>query len=143
MKLIFDKMKMKSCELDPIPTTIFKQMLPAILPAVTKIFNLSLSDGPFHNEWKTAIVGPLLKKIGLQLINSSYRLVSNLTFISKLIEKCTWEQVNIHCLTYNLQPDYQSAYGEHYSCETSLLKLSNSVLWAFECRNIMALTALD
>ena len=68
--------------------------------------------------------------------------MSNLTFVSKLIEKCIWEQVSNHCLTYNLQPDYQSAYREHYSCKMSLLKLSNDVLWAFECKHIMALTAL-
>ena len=54
-----------------------------------------------------------------------------------------WDQVNRHCLTYNLQPDYQSAYRANYSCETSSLKLSNNVLWPFEHQNIMVLTALD
>ena len=54
-----------------------------------------------------------------------------------------WTQLNRHCLTYKLQPDYQSAYREHYSCETSLLKLTNNVLWAFKRQEIMALTVLD
>ena len=54
-----------------------------------------------------------------------------------------WQQVNTHCLSYNLQPDYQSAYRPSYSCETSLLRLSNDILWAFERQHIIALTVLD
>ena len=54
-----------------------------------------------------------------------------------------WTQVSEHCINYKLQPDYQSAYRPHYSCETSLLKLSNDILWAFEKQHIMALMALD
>ena len=49
-------LRTKSCELDPIPTTTFKKLLPAILPLITKIVNLSLSEGQFIRSWKTAIV---------------------------------------------------------------------------------------
>ena len=49
-------LKTKSCELDPIPTTTFKKLLPAILPLITKIVNLSLSEGQFIRSWKMAIV---------------------------------------------------------------------------------------
>ena len=106
VELMVKQMKTKSCKSDLIPTEILKQMLPVLKLAITKVVNLSLSQGYFHEEWKTAIVCPLLKKIGLQLTNSNYRPVSNLTFISKLIEKCMWDQLNRHCLTYKLQPDY-------------------------------------
>ena len=143
VELIVKSMKTKSCKQDGIPTNVLKSMLPSVLPAITKIVNLSLSDGLFHASWKTAIVKPLLKKLGLQLINSNYRPVSNLKFLSKLTEKCMWSQLNEHCLNYNLQPDYQSAYREGYSCETSLLKLSNDTLWSFETKGITSLTALD
>ena len=65
-------MKLKSCEINPIPMHIFKQLLPSILPTVTKIVNLSLSEGKFCNKWKVAVVQPLLKKVGLELIKSNY-----------------------------------------------------------------------
>ena len=52
-------------------------------------------------------------------------------------------QLSQHCEEYNLQPDYQSAYREHYSCETAVLKISNDVLWAMERQHIMSLVALD
>ena len=83
---VISGLKSKSCELDPIPTTILKVMLPKILPLITKIVNKSLGEGAFCREWKTAVVRPLLKKVGLELTFSNYRPVSNLTFISKVIE---------------------------------------------------------
>ena len=129
VELIVKNMKTKSCEQDSIPIDILKAMLLSVLPAITKTVNLSLNEGLFHASWKTARVKPLLKKLGLQLINSNYMPVSNLKFLSKLIQKCMWSQLNEHCLSYNLQPDYQSAYREGYSCETSFLKLSNNILW--------------
>ena len=55
-------MKSKSCKTDPIPTHIFKQLLPSVIPTVTKIVNLSLSGGEFCHMWKVAVVRPLLKK---------------------------------------------------------------------------------
>ena len=87
VKTIIMTMKSKSCEIDPIPTCIFKQLLPSVLPTVTKIVNLSLGE-EVCNKWKVAAVLPLLKKVGLELIKSNYRPVSNLTFMSKIIEKC-------------------------------------------------------
>lgn len=41
------------------------------------------------------------------------------------------------------QMDYQSAYKENYSCETSVLKIVNDILWAMEDRSLMALVAID
>lgn len=44
---------------------------------------------------------------------------------------------------YDLQPDYQSAYREHYSCKTALLQLSDNILWGMERQLITSLVALD
>ena len=110
-----NSLKTKSCKIDTIPTDILKQLAPVILPLITKIVNLSLMQGEFCRSWKTATVRPLLKKLGLALIHSNYRPVSNLTFISKIIERCMLLQTSDHCEKYNLQPDYQSAYIANYS----------------------------
>ena len=118
-------------------------MMPMVLPLITKIVNISLKKGEFHSNWKTAIVRPLLKKIGLDLIHANFRPVSNLSFISKVIECCMLLQLSQHCEEFNLQPDYQSAYREHYSCETAVLKISNDVLWAMEQQEVTSLVALD
>ena len=121
VKTIIMAIKSKSCKTDPIPTHIFKQLLPSVIPIVTKIVNLSLSKGEFCHMWKVVVAKPLLKKEGLEPIKLNYRPVSNLTFMSKIIEKCMLHQLKNHCDTYTLLPDYQSAHHENYSCETSLL----------------------
>ena len=60
-------MNNKTCELDHIPTQVLKQILPIILGAITDIVNRSLLTGSFAHNWKTAIVKPLLTKLGLGL----------------------------------------------------------------------------
>ena len=97
VNLIIKSMKTKSCKLDTIPTDILKMLLPKIGPLMTKIVNASLNVGEFCHQWKTAIVGPLLKKLGLALIFPNYRPVSNLTFISKVVECCMLLQLSRHC----------------------------------------------
>ena len=81
-------MAAKSCELDPIPVDIFKQILPGVVPVVIKIINISLQQGEFIKLWKMVIVRPLLKKRGIALVSTSYKPMSNLNFLSKVLEKC-------------------------------------------------------
>ena len=83
---VITSLKSKSCELDAIPTVILKKILPKVITLITKIVNISLGDGLFCREWKTAVVRPLLKKLGLEIIFSNFRPLSNLTFISKVIK---------------------------------------------------------
>ena len=70
----------KSFELDAIPTKILKN-LSSLLPLITEIVNLSLASGMLPNNYKEAIIRPLLTKPGLDLKCSNYRPVSNLTFM--------------------------------------------------------------
>ena len=137
------RMKNKHCKLDTIPVGILKQILEACLPAITQIVNMSLSNGEFCENWKVAVVKPLLKKPGLDLISKNYRTISNLPFISKLVEKCLLKQLMEHCENHNLLPDFQSAYWKHYSMETSLIRLTNDILWSMERQHITSLAILD
>ena len=138
-----NQLKSKSCELDTMPTYIFKQIAPSTAGLITKNVNLSLGNGEFCRSWKVAVVRPLLKKLALELINSNFCPVSNLPFLSKVIERCMLLQISHHCNEYHLQPDYQSAYRENYSCETAILGISNDILWAMENQSITSLTAID
>ena len=90
-----------------------------------------------------ATIKPLLKKLSLDPILKNYQPVSNLTFMSKLIERCMFKQFNRHNEQYQLMPSYQSAYQQHHSCETSLLKLPSDILWSMENQNITAVLALN
>ena len=52
----------KSCELDPIPTPLLKSCLPELAPVLQKIINLSLENGAVPEQFKHAVIRPLLKK---------------------------------------------------------------------------------
>ena len=107
---IIHKMASKSYELDPIPTTLLKEILPSIIKPITQIVNTSLTEGIFAKSWKTAIIHPLLKKTGLALLLSNFRPVSNLSSLSRVTLCAMLWQFNNHCDAHNLIPDYQSTY---------------------------------
>ena len=54
-------MSSTTCKLDIIPTQFLKKVLMHCIPAITKVVNLSLSTGHFFEDWKLAIVRPLIK----------------------------------------------------------------------------------
>ena len=49
-------------ELDTVPTNLLKDILLALLKAITQIVNMSLTTGTFSLDWKTAIIRPLIKR---------------------------------------------------------------------------------
>ena len=110
---------------------------------ITSLVTISLRDGVFDSRWNISIIRPLLKKFTLDFISSSYHPVSNLSFLSKLLEKCAMDHVNEHCNLYKLFPDYHSAYHNGYSCETAIVKLVHDLLWAMENQQVTADMALD
>ena len=77
---------MKTCTLDPFPSSILLVCIEESLPVISGMVNVSLEHGYFADDWKRAVVHPLLKKSGLQLINKNFRPVSNLKFTPKLTE---------------------------------------------------------
>ena len=80
--------------------------------------NRSLSSGIFPDVWKHGMIKALLKKKGLLLELKNYRPVSNLTFLSKILEKAALRQITDHIESNKLLPSYQSAYRKHHSVET-------------------------
>ena len=133
----------KSCELDPLPSSILSLHLDELLPVITRIVNLSLESGLFAGVWKNALVRPLLKKPGLEPINKNFRPVSNLQFTSKLTEKAVAIQLQDHMLANGLFPEMQSAYREHHSTETALLRVMHDILMNMDRGHVTLLVLLD
>ena len=88
VKEVLQEMPQKSCDLDPIPNPILHDCLEEITPIVADIVNKSLSCGVVPLCFKHALVKPLLKKASLDPNGlSNYRPVSNLPFLSKVMER--------------------------------------------------------
>ena len=78
-----------------------------------------MKTGEFYDDWKSALLTPLQKKKGIDMSNVNYRPVSNLPFLSKLVEKCVVIQFNNHLKLNTLYAEHQSAYKEGHSCKTA------------------------
>ena len=100
-----------------------------------------MQSGLFPDIWKKAVVFSLLKKPGLDVIFKNFRPVSNLSFVSKLIERAAFNQIHGHLV--NLYPVPQSAYRRTPSTETALLKVMNDILLNMNKRHVTILVLFD
>ena len=104
---------------------------------------MSLISGQFSEEWKSALINPVLKKLGLELMFPNYRPVSNLQYISKLTEKAVFNQIHAHMATNAIYTELQSSYRSFYSTETALLKVTNDILMEMNSHKVKLLVMLD
>ena len=134
----------KYCDLDPIPTWIVKQCAPQLIPLITAIVNQSLETSFVPPAFKKAVIKPLLKKHGLDKeVMKNYRPVSNLPFISKLLEKAVASRLDTHLVHNNLHDEFQSAYRACHSTETALLKVHSDIAEALDRGSMVALIMID
>jgi len=78
----------KTCQLDPVPTWLEKDVRGLLLPFFTALFNVFLSSNCFPTKFKHAVIRPLLKKTGLDSSDmKNFTPVSNVPFLCKLLER--------------------------------------------------------
>ena len=143
LKLITSS-RSKSCDLDPLPTELVKKAAHKLCPAITTIINKSLSSGVFPTGYKLALVTPLLKKPTLDPENlKNFRPVSNLAFLSKILEKVVAAQINQYLAENNLLEPYQSAYRQGHSTETALMRVQNDIICAIGEQRAVLFVMLD
>ena len=134
----------KQCPLDPIPTHILKKHCTILSPVVTKIVNLSLHTGQIPISLKTALVRPILKDTSLDPnMLQSYRPVSSLPVLAKILEKVVSTRLTTHISAHKLLDRNQSAYRKFHSTETALLKVHNDILHNLDQDRIVALVTID
>ena len=90
---LINKSPSKSCPLDPIPTFLLKDCLEELFPAITTIISATLNTASVSISFKKAV----LKKQSLEPdLLGNYRPVSNLSFISKILEKVVAKCLSSH-----------------------------------------------
>jgi len=129
VKILISKSPAKSCILDPVPTVMIKQCIDDIVPVITAVINSSLHTGVFTSQFKRAVLTPLLKKTGLDPNElKNFRPVSNLPFISKILEKVVLNQLQQHLSQNSLLEDNQSGNRKGHSTETAVLSVMEGLL---------------
>jgi len=132
----------KQCLSDLLPTSLLKKNIE--VPFVADFFNSSLAFGAFPAPFKASYIRPLLKKTDLDSTDvKSYRPISNLLVLSKLLEGHVARQSISHLTALELLSELQSAYRAHHSTETAVLKVLGDILRAIDGGGLAALMLLD
>ena len=100
--------------------------------------------GVFPASQKLASITPVLKKASLDPLDlSNYRPISNLTFLSKLLERAVYEQIIGYFDSHHLLPETQSAYRKNRSTETATIKVMSDAYQAADVGLVTLLGLLD
>jgi Reverse transcriptase (RNA-dependent DNA polymerase)/Endonuclease-reverse transcriptase len=141
---VLRKTPAKQCSLDPVPTWLVKQLGSIFAPVIANLCNSSFDQRTLPADQKRAITRPLLKKPSLDASDvNNYRPISNLSFLSKTIERLVDAQLVSYADKNSLFPVYQSAYRAHHSTETALVHLYNDMVLAVDKGEVGALMLLD
>ena len=122
---IVSVMNKTTCSSDPFPSKLLMFHLTSIIDTIMHIINLCLSTSVL----RSAVLLTLIKKPGLDpQVFKNYRPVSNLYFLSKLIENVISTRILKHIADNELIDKFQSAYRCGHSTETVLLRVYNDIV---------------
>ena len=103
-----------------------------------------METSTFPQNFKEAHVRPLLKKTSFPKNElKNHRPVSNLSFISRILEKIVPNRLQAHIKNNHLSNPLESAYRKHHSTESALLKVHNDIIISMEKGEVTALTLFD
>ena len=106
--------------------------------------NKSLELGQFPSQLKEAIIKQHIKKSNLDTEElKNYRPVSNIHFLSKILEKLVVKRLKKHMSAYNLYCNLQSAYRPQHATETAVLKIYHDIVSDLENGKCTVLASLD
>ena len=141
---VASQMNSKTCDLDPVPTIVVKKYMTLLAPVILRIINLSITTCTFPSSLKHAIVTPVAKSsVKSKEDLSNYRPVSNLPYLSKIIEKIISDQLTMHVEGNNLYAKHQSAYRKNHSCETCIFPVVDHIQRCTQDNNYVLVISLD
>ena len=96
---------------------------------INSIITISMETSTFPQNVNESHVKPLLKKTSLPKSElKNYSPVSNLSFISKILEKIVANRLQAHIKNNHLSNPLQSAYRKDHSTEPAVLKVHNDII---------------
>ena len=127
-----------------MPTWLLKRQLPLLAPTLANICNASFCEAVFPDTLQQAIVRPRLKKPTLNADDiNSLRPISNLSFLSKVVERLAAVRLCVHIESQRLFPSCQSAYRARRSTETAIIAVHDELVKAIDAGEVCALVLLD
>ena len=144
IELLLKDSTTKQCELDTAPVWLIKKLSNVFAPIIAFLVNTSTRCSTLPAQHKRAVIWPRIKKQGLHASDpGNYRPISNLSFISKFIERVIHRQLSTYAESNSLLPSTQSGFRRSHSTETAVIKVYNDVVLALDSGLQTALLLLD
>ena len=106
-----------------------KKLASTIAPIYKHFIDESLITGTIPSDLKHSIISPLIKKPKLDCNTlSNYRPISQLTILTKLLEKVIYKQLILYLTANDILDPQQSAFRKLHSTETTILSLLDDLL---------------
>ena len=139
-KLLSNINARKACGHDTITPRLLKESASAISGPLAELMNESIKQCKYPSRWKMGQVTPLFKKND-ELSKENYRPVTVLPALNNVFEKLLASQLDQ--FYSEILSDYISAYRRHYSCETSLMRLTEDWKRSLDNKQIVAVISMD
>ena len=140
---LFKKLKKsKGAGLDGISSQLILDCADLIAPHISMIFNSSLANGMFPNDWKSARVTPLFKH-GEKSDIDNYRPVSVISIVGKVFERIIFNQLFAYLSDHNILSKHQPGFRALHSTVTALLEATDSWAYNIDTGNVNAVVFLD
>ena len=117
---------------DDIPPSFIKNFGSRTLERLLEIFNVSLNSGACPQEWRNAIIIPLLKANKPASKLESFRPISLTSCIVKVMERMLGERLYYHAEQQGMLSSLQAGFRKKRSCEDQILKMTQAITDGFQ-----------
>lgn len=125
----------KAHDIDGFQIQPFKYVIDLLAPVLAFIYNLSLGSGIFPRQMQIAKCVAIHKGGSISEF-SNYRPVSILPVLSKGLEKIIYIRINNFLSKHSVLSDCQFGFRKCRSTEAALLKQKETIIKAFEAKNL-------
>lgn len=127
---------------DGIQLSYLKDILPAIVPPLTRLFNHSLSTGSYPSIWKSSYIIPL-NKVSVPTSPADTRPIANLSHLAKSFDALVTRQITSYLEVNNLLNYQQSGFRRFHSTQSVLLRILDDVRQGIDQGLVTVLVLFD
>eukprot|EP00660_Eupelagonema_oceanica_P019375 gene19375-biopygen33845 len=130
-----------SVGIDEVPMSVLKRLGDGIAPYITVLANAIIAAHWWPPAWKQAEVHPLWKKKGSKNDPATYRPISLLPAVARIVERLIAKQLKAH--VQRMLPAFQHGFRPKHSCLTALAQLIDHVGRARDAGEVVAVASAD
>lgn len=142
-KIIYDLPPKKSAGIDQIPTILLQKLNKKSISYITAIFNSMLRLGYFPSNWKHSIVVPIPKPNKTPSAPESYRPISLIPVLAKVMEKLILKRILKYMNEISFIPPHQFGFKPKHSTTHQLLRITELIYKNFEQKKHTLAVFLD